>query len=90
MVRVFSNGPGDQVSMTSRVIPKTQKMVLDDTLLNTQHYICGGARGVMVIVVGNGHGDMSSILDEADCISHSTKTLEKVMNPIILPPAMSK
>ena len=21
---------------------------------------CGGARGVMVIVVGNGHGDMSS------------------------------
>ena len=23
-------------------------------------YIYGGARGVMVIVVGNGHGDMSS------------------------------
>ena len=22
--------------------------------------VCGGARGVMVIVVGNGHGDMSS------------------------------
>ena len=22
-------------------------------------FFCGGARGVMVIVVGNGHGDMS-------------------------------
>ena len=50
----------------------------------------GGARGVMVIVEGNGHGDTSSILDEADCISHSTNTLRKGMNPIILPPAMGK
>ena len=24
------------------------------------HVICGGVRGVMVIVVGNGHGDTSS------------------------------
>ena len=38
MVRVFANGPGDLVSITGRVIPKTQKMVLDATLLNTQHY----------------------------------------------------
>ena len=30
------------------------------------------------------------ILDETDCISHSTNTLEKGMNPIILPPAMGK
>ena len=30
------------------------------------------------------------ILDETDCISHSTYTLGKVMNPIILPPAMGK
>ena len=31
------------------------------------------------------------ILDETDCISHSTNTLGKVgMNPIILPPAMGK
>ena len=30
------------------------------------------------------------ILDEADSISHWTKTLKKGMNPIILPPAMSK
>ena len=30
------------------------------------------------------------ILDEADCISHSTNALEKGMNPIILPSAMGK
>ena len=38
MVRVFANGPGYQDSIPGRVIPKTQKMVLDATLLNTQHY----------------------------------------------------
>ena len=53
-------------------------------------YIFGGARGVIVIVVRNGHGDTSSNLDETDCISHSTNTLGKGMNPIILPPAMGK
>ena len=30
------------------------------------------------------------ILDETDCISHSTNTLGKSMNPIILPPAMGR
>ena len=34
MSRVFANGPGDR----GRVIPKTQKMVLNAALLNTQHY----------------------------------------------------
>ena len=29
-------------------------------------------------------------LDEFDCISHSTNTLGKGMNPIILPPAKAK
>ena len=29
-------------------------------------------------------------LNETDCISHSTNTLGKGMNPIILPPAMGK
>ena len=48
----------------------------------------GGARGVMIIVAGNGHGD--TILDETVCISHSTNTLGKGMNPIVLPPAMGK
>ena len=38
MSRVFANGPGDWGSIPGRVIPKTQKMVLDTTLLNTQHY----------------------------------------------------
>ena len=39
--------------------------------------------------VGNGHGDTSSNPGQ-DCISHSTNTLGKGMNPIILPPAMDK
>ena len=34
---MFANGPGDRGSMSGRVIPKTQKMVLDATLLITQH-----------------------------------------------------
>ena len=38
MSRVFANGPGDRGSILGRVIPKTQKMVLDAALLNTQHY----------------------------------------------------
>ena len=37
-VRVFANGPGDLGSIRGRVIPKTQKMVLDASFLNTQHY----------------------------------------------------
>ena len=39
MSRVFGNGPGDWDLILGQVIPKTQKkMVLDATLLNTQHY----------------------------------------------------
>ena len=41
------------------------------------------ARGVMVIVVGNGYGDTNSNPGRADYISYST-------NPIILPTAMGK
>ena len=37
MVRVFANGPGDLGLIPGRVIQKTQKMVLDASLLNTQH-----------------------------------------------------
>ena len=48
----------------------------------------GGARGVMVIVVGYGQDDTSSNLGPG--ISHSTNTLGKGMTPIILPPAMGK
>ena len=35
---MFANGPGDLGSIPGRVIPKTQKMVLDASLFNTQHY----------------------------------------------------
>ena len=38
MSRVFANGPRDRGSITGRVIPKTQKIVLGAALLNTQHY----------------------------------------------------
>ena len=50
MSRVFANGPEDQGSIPGRVIPKTQKMVLDATLLNTQYYkvrIKGGQSGAI-------------------------------------------
>ena len=36
--RVFANGPGFQGSIPGRVMPKTFKMVLDTSLLNTQQY----------------------------------------------------
>ena len=39
MSRVLSNGLGVWVSFTGQVIPRTQKMVLDSTLLNNQHYM---------------------------------------------------
>ena len=38
MVWVFANCPGYQGSILDLVIPKTLKMVLDASLLNTQHY----------------------------------------------------
>ena len=38
MSRVFANGPGDLGSIPVRVIPKTFKMVLDTSLLDTQQY----------------------------------------------------
>ena len=38
MSRVFANDPGDLDSILGRVIPKTQKVVLDSALLNTQHF----------------------------------------------------
>ena len=38
MSGTFANDPKDRSSIPDRVIPKTQKMVLDAALLNTQHY----------------------------------------------------
>ena len=37
MVKVFANGPGDLDSIPGRILSK-KKMVLDASLLNTQHY----------------------------------------------------
>ena len=39
MVRVFVTGLEDLGSIPGQVIPKTLKMVLDASLLNTQHYM---------------------------------------------------
>ena len=36
--RVFVNGQGDLGSIPGHVIPKTLKMVLDTSMLNTQQY----------------------------------------------------
>ena len=36
--KVFADGSEDLGSITGRVIPKTLKMVLDTSLLNTQQY----------------------------------------------------
>ena len=38
IVRVLTNGPGNQGSIPGQVIAKTQKMVLDAALLSTQRY----------------------------------------------------
>ena len=38
MSNVFTSGLGDWGSILDRVIPKTQKMLLDAAFLNTQHY----------------------------------------------------
>ena len=38
VVSVFANGLGDLGSIPGLVIPKTLKMVLDSSLLTTQHY----------------------------------------------------
>ena len=38
---VFANGLGEQGSIPGWVIPKTQKMVFDASLLNTQQYKVG-------------------------------------------------
>ena len=49
----------------------------------------GGARSVMVIIVGIGHGDTSSNPGQ-DWLHFTLQYLGKGMNPIILPPAMGK
>ena len=38
MGRVFFNGPGDLGLVSGRVLPKTQKIVLNAIFLNNQHF----------------------------------------------------
>ena len=37
-VEVFANAPRNRGSIPGRVLPNTQKIVLDTSLLNMQHY----------------------------------------------------
>ena len=37
MLRVYADSPRDFGSIPGRVIPKTQKMVIDASLVNSQH-----------------------------------------------------
>ena len=60
-----------------------QNIAAQEQLFYFPHF-AGGARGVMVIVVGNGHGDTSS--NPGLNAFH----IGKGMNQIILPPAMGK
>ena len=55
------------------------------SFLNTRIIMehCAGACSVMVIVIGNEHIFQVQILDSAVCISHSTNTFRKDMNPTI-------
>ena len=39
MVRTFTNGPAGRDSIPGRVIPETQKLAIDASLLNIQYYI---------------------------------------------------
>ena len=61
MGRVFTNGPGDRGSIPSRVIPKTQKMVLNAALLSTQRNIPKSKRILCVSI---------SITDSGSYIYH--------------------
>ena len=86
--------PWDPIGDVSPVIPLKMCTIwsIENPSPVIHEYRClmgceGGVCGVMVIVVGNGHGD--TILNP-NCISHSTNILGKGMNPIILPPAIGK
>ena len=46
--------------------------------------------GIMIIIIGNGHGNLSSNFQQALCISYRDTTLGKVINPASLPSAISK
>ena len=100
--RIYQDVTTGKIINTLKHTQELKKLVAPPPILHTSIIgeiyngsacgVNGDARGVMVIVVGNGHGDTSSNsnLDETNCTSHSTNTLGKGMNPVILPPAMGK
>ena len=87
--RVFANGLGEQGSIPGRVITKTQKMVLDATMLNTQHNkvrIKGGyPRGVVVKAMDCGIVVREFVLQLRYYVHFRANTLRKGMNSLILP-----
>ena len=94
MGRVFANSLRDPGSIPGWVIPKTLKIVLDTSLLNTQQYkVRIKSKVEQSKWLSSQEMDTATrvqILDETDSISYSTNTLGKGMNLIILPPAMGK
>ena len=50
----------------------------------------GGTHGVMVIVIGNGHGEQSSNPEQGCFISYSPNTLGKGMHLNVFPQNMGK
>ena len=76
MSRVFANDLGDQGSTPGRVIPKIQKIVLDASLLNTQHYK----------VKWSNLGQRSNAIPKPRCSSYWKGSLQIALNyglPII-------
>ena len=77
---------------------KVKKFLSDTTLLGPTTLsqsgpMSDGNKGILRIPQSSSITRASSsgcLIDETDCISHSTITLGKGMNPIILPPAMGK
>ena len=59
------------------------------TCIHIYIHLYTGTHGVMLTVVGRRHGDLSSNPGQG-CIIHSPNTLEKGINPTILPPSMGK
>ena len=72
---VYSTFSPDQVKYLVRIFETKQLCTI------------GGALGVMSIIDGNGHTDLSSIPNETVCISYGANALLKGTNPAILSPA---
>ena len=82
---VFANGLGDNGSIPGWVIPKTQEMVVDTSLINTQDdKVRGGCpRGVMVKALDCGIVVSEFELQSRYYVHFRTNTLGKVMSPLI-------